>query len=110
MGGTWDLGISCEVNPLFLVAMRSLRLLFPWFKAISSSSSSEVLSGRASPKSGREHLNAYQARLWRLRCELFEPLESPQVISVKRQISFSSDKREEAISSLGVAVASGKTC
>ena len=45
MGGTWDFGTSCEVDPLFLVAIRSLRLLFHRFNAISSSSSSEVLSG-----------------------------------------------------------------
>ena len=44
MGGTWDLGTSFEVDPLFLAAMRSLRPLFPQFNAISSSSSSEVLS------------------------------------------------------------------
>ena len=50
MGGTWDLGASYEVNPLFLAAIRSLRLLFPRFSVISFSSSSEVLSGRAITK------------------------------------------------------------
>ena len=29
VGGTWDLGTFCEVDPLFLATMRSLRLLFP---------------------------------------------------------------------------------
>ena len=47
MGGTWDLGAFCEVNPLFLAAIRSLRLFFPRFSAISFSSSSEVLFGQA---------------------------------------------------------------
>ena len=48
----WDLGTSFEVDPLFLTTMRSLRLLFSRFNAISSSSSSEVLSRRAITKIG----------------------------------------------------------
>ena len=46
VGGTWELGTSCEVDP-FLAAIRSLRLLFPQFSIILSSSSSEEPSGQA---------------------------------------------------------------
>ena len=39
VGGTWDLVASFEVDTLFQVAMRSLKLLFPLLNAILSSSS-----------------------------------------------------------------------
>ena len=45
--GTWNLVASFEVDTLFWAAMRSLKLLFPLFNAIPSSSSSNELSRRA---------------------------------------------------------------
>ena len=51
LGGIWDLGTSCDMDPLFLLTIRSLRP-FLWFKAISSSSSSDELSGRATTRIG----------------------------------------------------------
>ena len=47
VGGTWDLVAYFKVDTLFRAAMRSFKLLFPLFNAIPSSSSLEVLSGRA---------------------------------------------------------------
>ena len=41
MGGTWDLGASFKDDPLFLLAIRSLRL-FLWLRTMSSSSSSLI--------------------------------------------------------------------
>ena len=64
--GTWDFGISCKVVPLFLAAISSLKLLFPLFNAIFSSSSSEELSGRAITKVGK----------WTPECLLVSPSTS----------------------------------
>ena len=59
--GTLDLGTSCEVVPLFLQAIRFLRLLFPQFNAIASSSSSKVLSRRTTIRAGKWTLECLSA-------------------------------------------------
>ena len=61
VGGTWDLGASWEVILLFLAAIRSLRLLFPQFNAISSPSSLKVLSRQATTRVGTWTLECLSA-------------------------------------------------
>ena len=109
MGGTWGLGTSFEVDPLFLAAMRSLRPLFPRVNAISSSFSSKVLSGRVITRIGAWTPkclsgSSLASKMWTT-WALWVSYSSKWNLS----ISFLSDKREEAIFSLGAVVASGRT-
>ena len=102
VGETWDFVASFEVDTLFRVAMRSLKLLFSLFNAISPSSSLEELSGWVITKGGE----------WTPECLSVSSSTSEMVTigahgfssSSKWNLSTSSssDRREEAISSSGV--------
>ena len=107
--GTLDLGTSCEVVPLFLQAIRFLRLLFSQFNVIASSSSLEVLSRWTTIRAGK----------WTLKCLsasslAFEMLTmgaswiSPS-LKWNLSISSSSDRWEKETSFLYSVTASGKT-
>ena len=76
MEGTWDLGTPFEVDPLFLVAMRSLRLLFLGLMSSRLPLLQRCYLDGQSLELGREHLSAYQARPQYPRCELLEPFKS----------------------------------
>ena len=77
MGGSLDFGTSLEVDHVFFPTSNSLRLLFPRFKAMLFSSSSDELSGRATTRIECGHLNAYQAHPQHPRWKLLALLKSP---------------------------------
>ena len=108
MEGTEDLGAAFDVDSLPLVAMSSLRLLLPLSKAILSFSSSEELSGGAIARIGvrtPEFLSDSPSA-----SEMFIKGALGLFSSLKLNFSISSsnDRRDEAISSFGNAVALGR--
>ena len=107
--GSWDLGGAFEVDPLPLVAMSSLRLLLPLFKAMSSSPSSEELSGQAITKTEMrtsKFLFDSPTASKRLIKGAFGLISSKQNSS----ISSSNERQDEVISSLGNASTSTRFC
>ena len=103
------MGGSFEVDPLPLVAMSSLRLLLPLFKAILSSSSMEELSRQAIIRMGvrtPEFLSDSPSASERLIKGALQLFSSKWNLS----ISSSNERRDEAISFLGNAAALGRFC
>ena len=87
--GAYDLVGAFEVDPLPLAAISSFRLLWPLFKAILSSSSSEELFGRAIARIGVRTLEFLSD----------SPLEFEMLIKGALEL-FSSSKWNFSISSL----------
>ena len=106
MEGTWDLGIFLDLDPLFLPAIRSLKP-FLWFRAISSSSSSELLSGRVTMRTGVQTLESLSTSSLASDIGMTWAPCSSSSSRWNCSISSSSDRRDEAVSSLGAA-ASGR--
>ena len=108
LGGTWVLGASFKVNPLFLLANRPFKPIL-YFRSIPSSSSSKLVVTWATINFGGwavENLSISVSEF-----ESYTGLSSTPSSSSKQNFSISSsrDKREDAISSSTIA-AWGGTC
>ena len=104
--GTWVLGTSLEVDPLFLLASKPFKLVL-CFKSIPPSSSSELVSTRAT-------INLREWVVENLSKSALEFESSTGLFGTSRSswrwnwlISASRDKGVEAISSLGAATSWG---
>ena len=106
LGGTWDLGMSFNEDPLFLSTMRSLRP-FLGFNAIPSSSSEVVLTHEITSL-GEWAADDLSSSPSESETSTGLPGASSSSSKQKWLISASKERREEVVSSLGIATSKGE--